>query len=154
MLDIPSLGPKTISLFWKEKGITSLDELKKAIEDKTLEGIKGVGAKKLDSIKQGIELLARSAGRLGIFIALPVAQSLVAQLREIKGVKAAEYAGSLRRRKETIGDLDLICTLETQAKGDDISAAFTKLPEVERILVQGPPRPASSPPPVCRSTCA
>jgi DNA polymerase (family 10) len=69
--------------------------------------------------------------------ALPIAQSLVARLRELAQVKQAEIAGSLRRRRETIGDVDLICSLAGPAAGGEVSAAFVKFPEVQRILGQG-----------------
>lgn len=138
MLDIPSLGPKTIALFWKQRGVTSIDQLTKALADGTLDGIKGIGQKKLDSIKQGIELKAKSAGRMGIGEAMPVAQSLVEQLRKVPGVVAAQYAGSLRRWRETVGDVDLICAVKDESHGQSISDAFVKFPEVARILGQGP----------------
>lgn len=137
MLEISGLGPKTIALFWKERGITTIDELAKALADGSLEGLKGIGAKKLDAIKQGIELRAKSAGRLGIGEALPVAESLVEQLRKVKGVRQVEFAGSLRRRKETVGDVDLICAVDDASQGEAISEAFVKLPEVVRVLGQG-----------------
>jgi len=138
MLDIPSLGPKTIALFWKQRGVTSIDELTKALADGKLDGIKGIGAKKLESIKQGIELKAKSAGRMGIGEAMPVAVSLVEQLRKVPGVRAAQYAGSLRRWRETVGDVDLICAVKDESEGQSISDAFVKFPEVARILGQGP----------------
>ena len=138
MLEIPSRGPKTIALFWKERGITSVDELTKALAEGKLDGLKGIGAKKLDSIKQGIELRAKSAGRMGIGDAQPVAESLVEQLRKVPGVMKAEYAGSLRRRRETVGDVDLICAVKDASEGQAISDAFVKFPEVVRVLGQGP----------------
>jgi DNA polymerase (family 10) len=137
MLEIPSLGPKTISLFWKERGVTSVAELKRALEEGKLDGLKGIGQKKLDSIKQGIELRAKSAGRVGIGEALPVARSLVGQLLKVPGVKQAEYAGSLRRRRETVGDVDLICAVSDEADGEAIAQAFVAFPEVVRVLGQG-----------------
>ncbi|HYE20015.1 MAG TPA: PHP domain-containing protein [Tepidisphaeraceae bacterium] len=137
MLQIPSLGPKTIALLWKERAVTSIDELKKAIEEGKLAGVKGVGEKKIQAIKDGIELLARSAGRMGIAEALPVAQSLLAQVRKIKGVKRAEAAGSLRRFRETVGDVDLVCAVSDQAEGEFITGEFVKLPEVSKVLGQG-----------------
>ena len=71
--------------------------------------------------------------------ALPIAEALVDQLREMKQVKQAEVAGSLRRRRETIGDVDLICSLADHdpAAGEAVAAAFVKFPEVERVLGQG-----------------
>ena len=137
MMEIPGLGPKTIALFWKERKITNLEELVKALDNGSLNGLKGVGEKKLESIKQGIAFRAQSAGRMGIGDALPIAQALVERLRALKEVKHAEIAGSLRRGRETIGDVDLICSLKDRAPGETVSAAFVKFPEVERILGQG-----------------
>jgi DNA polymerase (family 10) len=137
LLDIPGLGPKTISIFWKQRGVTNLEELVKAIDSGALAGLKGIGQKKIDAIKQGIALRSQAAGRMGIVDALPIAQSLVDRLREMKQVGQAEIAGSLRRRRETIGDVDLICSLKKDSSGDEVSAAFVEFPEVERILGQG-----------------
>jgi DNA polymerase (family 10) len=137
LLEIPGLGPKTIALLWKQRGVTNLEELVKAIDGGALAGLKGIGQKKIDSIKQGIALRAQAAQRMGIVDALPIAKSLVERLRGLKQVKQAEIAGSLRRRRETIGDVDLICSLKDQSLGEDVSAAFVKFPEVQRILGQG-----------------
>jgi DNA polymerase (family 10) len=138
MLKISGLGPKTVGLFWKERGITSIDELKAAIETGKLTDLKGIGEKKIESIKQGLTMLAQAGHRMGIVDALPIAQDLVRQLREIKTVKSAEIAGSLRRRRETVGDVDLICSLKDGANGQAISDTFVKFPSVQRILGQGP----------------
>jgi len=137
MMDIPQLGPKSIALFWKEKGITSIDALAKAIDDGSLRGLKGIGEKKLEAIKQGIELLRNASGRIGIDEALPIATDLVERLRKLPEVKHIEYAGSLRRRKETIGDVDLICAARAADAGDAIAKVFTQFPEVARVLGQG-----------------
>ena len=138
MLKISGLGPKTVGLFWKERGITSIDELKSAIETGKLADLKGIGEKKIESIKQGLAMLAQAGHRMGIVDALPIAQDLVRQLREIKTVKSAEIAGSLRRRRETVGDVDLICSLKDGAAGQAVSDTFVKFPAVQRILGQGP----------------
>ncbi len=137
MLKISGLGPKTVGMFWKERGITSIDELKAAIEGRKLDGLKGIGEKKIESIKQGIALMAAAGQRIGIVDVLPTAQELVRRLREMKTVKAAEIAGSLRRWKETIGDVDLICSLASGASGQEVSDAFVKFPGVQRVLGQG-----------------
>lgn len=137
LLEIPGLGPKTISLFWKQRKITNLEELVRALADGSLDGLKGMGEKKLESIRQGIAFLSQSAGRMGIGDALPIAAALVARLRGMEEVKQAEIAGSLRRGRETIGDVDLICSLKGRATGESVSAAFVKFPEVERVLGQG-----------------
>jgi DNA polymerase (family 10) len=137
LLDIPGLGPKTISMLWKQRGVTNLEELIKAIDSGALAGLKGIGEKKIEAIKQGISLRAQAAQRMGIVDALPIAQSLVERLRELPQVKQAEIAGSLRRRRETIGDVDLICSLSAPSTGQEVSAAFVKFPEVQRVLGQG-----------------
>ncbi|HEX8914536.1 MAG TPA: DNA polymerase/3'-5' exonuclease PolX [Humisphaera sp.] len=137
MMDIPGLGPKTIHLFWKERNIVDVEGLVKAIDDGSLKGLKGVGDKKIQAIKEGIALRAQSSGRIGIVEALPIAEELVARLRELKQVKQAEYAGSLRRRKETIGDVDLICSGKQADDGAAIAEAFTQFPEVTKVLGQG-----------------
>jgi DNA polymerase (family 10) len=137
MLDIPSLGPKTIALLWKERKITSVEQLQAAIEKGKLDGLKGIGDKKIEAIKQGIALRSQASRRIGIVDALEVGQAMLQALRDLPAVSHAEFAGSLRRRCETIGDIDLICALENPSAGDSVSAAFVKLPLVERILAQG-----------------
>jgi DNA polymerase (family 10) len=139
MMEIPGLGPKTIALFWKERGITSVEELVLAIDQKKLDGLKGVGEKKLETIKQGIALRAQSIGRMGIVDAMEIGESLVTRLRQNPLVKQAEIAGSLRRRRETVGDLDLVCALVegNDSDGEKVTAEFVKQPEVQRVLVQG-----------------
>ena len=135
MLLIPGLGPKTVALLWRERGITSTGQLLEAINTGKLDGLKGVGAKKIESIKQGIALRERAAGRLGIAEALPVAVAFVERVRALPGVKAAEFAGSLRRRQETIGDVDVVCC--TDGDGAAVLEAFTRFPEVDKVLVHG-----------------
>jgi DNA polymerase (family 10) len=140
MMQIPSLGPKTIALFWKERGITTIEELSKAIDAGTLAGLKGVGEKKLQSIKEGMALLAAAGGRKGLVDVLPVAVSLLEQVRALKGVGKAEIAGSLRRWKETIGDVDIVATLAAgveAAAATEITEAFAHFPQVTKILGQG-----------------
>lgn len=137
MLEIPGLGPKTIALLWKERGVTNVEELVKAIDEGKLDGLKGIGAKKIDSIKQGIALRAQAKGRVGIVEALPIGDSLVERVRALKGIKQAEVAGSLRRRKETIGDVDIVAAIDGKVDPSEISAEFVKFPEVQHILGQG-----------------
>ena len=137
MLDIPGLGPKTISMLWKQRGVTNIEDLVKAIDENKLAGLKGIGEKKIQSIKQGIAMRAQAAERRGIGDALPIAEALVARLCAIPQVKHAEIAGSLRRGRETIGDVDLICSIDSAAAGPAVSAAFVAFPEVTHINGQG-----------------
>lgn len=137
MLAIPSLGPKTIALFWRLRNITSIDQLKIAIETGQLEGIKGIGEKKIQSIKDGIELLASIGGRKGLVDVLPLAMSMLQQVRQLPGIERAEIAGSLRRWKETIGDVDIVASTASDDAGMTITQAFTQFPQVTKVLGQG-----------------
>jgi DNA polymerase (family 10) len=137
MLQIPGMGPKTIALLWKERKIESIDALLKAIDAGKLDGLKGIGPKKIEQIKQGIAFRATSGGRMKISDALPIAEALLDQVRHLDGVEKAEIAGSLRRRRETIGDVDLIAALKNPDDGDRVSKEFTQLPQVQRVLGQG-----------------
>ncbi|HEY8665767.1 MAG TPA: PHP domain-containing protein [Tepidisphaeraceae bacterium] len=138
MLKIGGLGPKTISLLWKERGITSIEQLLEAIDSGKLAGLKGIGEKKIAAIKVGIAFRAQASGRVGIVDAAAVAEALAERLRKIKVVRRAEIAGSLRRRKETIGDVDIVCAVGEMSAGAAIAAEFVKFPEVDRVLGQGP----------------
>ncbi len=148
LLQIPGLGPKTIALLWKEAGITSLEDLKKKIAGDELTHIKGMGAKKIENLRKSVEFVASTGTRVRIGQALPVAQWFVDKLRTFAGVKEAAYAGSLRRGRETIGDVDLLVAadvpLPTDPKADKnplahrIMEQFLKLEPVKEILGQGP----------------
>ena len=134
MMDIPGMGPKTLSMVHKEKGIGHLSQLEKAIEDGSLVGLPGIGEKKVENIKRGIELLKASKGRMNLGIAFPLAKRIVEALREKTGSKKIEWAGSLRRMRENIGDIDILATGPNQGK---IIYAFTHLPEVKEVLASG-----------------
>lgn len=134
MLQIPNLGPKTIALLWKQRKITSIDELSKAIEQGKLEGLAGMGEKKIQLIKEGIALRAQAGQRIGIVKAMKIGDALAEQLRKLPGTAEVEIAGSLRRRKETIGDIDIVCASNS---GEKIAEGFAKFPQVARVLGQG-----------------
>jgi len=138
MLEIPGLGPKTIALLWKEREITNIDQLKAALSLGMLKGLKGMGDKKITAIQEGLVLLESSGGRVGLPIALRIGAAFLESVRKLPGVKRAELAGSLRRGKETIGDIDIICsTTGAATTGKSVTAAFAALPGVVKILGQG-----------------
>ncbi|MGD1276343.1 MAG: DNA polymerase/3'-5' exonuclease PolX [Tepidisphaeraceae bacterium] len=137
MLEIPNLGPKTIALLWKQRGITSIDELAKAIDAGKLAELPGMGEKKIQLIKQGLALRTAAGKRIGIVTALPLGEMLAEQLRHLSGVAAAEVAGSLRRRSETVGDLDLVCAVKKGAGGEAVAEAFVEFPQVHRVQAKG-----------------
>ncbi len=133
-LAVPGLGPKKIALVWKELGITTLPELDQAAKDGKLRGLPGMGEKSEAQIIAGIESLSRRSGRLPLGRAYPLAQAIIAQLRQVPGVSAAEPAGSLRRMRPTVGDLDI---LVAAAESAPVMDAFVNLPRVERVLGKG-----------------
>ena len=125
IMKIPSVGPKTAALLWKEGGVTTIEMLKAKIEAKALLDIKGVGEKKLLKILENLAHLATSAGRVRLGEALPIAEEFTAFLRGLPGVQDAQYCGSLRRGKETIGDIDIAVSSPLD-NGPAIAAAVTK----------------------------
>jgi DNA polymerase (family 10) len=133
-LRVPGLGPKKIALIWKELGITSLRELTAAAREGKLRSVPGMGAKSEALIVKGIESLARRTGRVPLGRAWPLAQQIVAALKKVPGVRTAEPAGSLRRMRPTVGDLDI---LVASAESPPVMEAFTTLPGVMRVLGSG-----------------
>lgn len=134
MMEIPGMGPKTLAMIHKEKGISNLSQLEKAIENGSLIDLPGMGEKKAENIKRGIELLRASKGRMNLGVAFPLARRIVETLREKTGSKKIEWAGSLRRMRENIGDIDILATGPNHEK---IVHAFTHLPEVKEVLASG-----------------
>ncbi len=134
LLAIQGLGPKTLFLAQKELEIGNLEDLRRAVDDGSLEKLPGMGAKKVDNIRKGIQLFLASKERISLGVALPIAEAIIGRLRDIAGVKRISMAGSLRRHRETVGDIDILCEGED---GEGIIRAFTALPGVERVLASG-----------------
>jgi DNA polymerase (family 10) len=133
-LQVPGLGPKKIALIWKELGITKMADLEKAAKDGKLRDLPGMGEKSEAQIIAGIESLARRSGRIPLGRAWPLAQEIITKLKEVEGVVAAEPAGSLRRMRPTVGDLDILVAAPDSAP---VMQAFTSLPGVMRVLGKG-----------------
>jgi len=135
MLAIPEVGPKTARLLWQEAGLTTIAAVKAAAEAGELRKLPGLGAKSEANILAGIEALARRTGRTPLGTAWPLAQELLSGLRTAApGLVRAAAAGSLRRWRATIGDLDLLAAAED---GEPVMAAFTALPQVAEVLLSG-----------------
>jgi DNA polymerase (family 10) len=133
-LSVPSLGPKKVGMIWKTLGITSLSDLESAAKAGKLRDLPGMGAKSESAILEGIASLSRRSGRLPLGRAYPLAQNIIAQLKKVKGVAAAEPAGSLRRMRSTVGDLDILVAAKDSSAAME---AFTNLPNVSRVLGKG-----------------
>ena len=135
LLPVPDLGPKKIKLFWEALGITSLSELEAAAKAGKLRDLPGMGPKSEAKILEGIASLARRGDRMLLGDAMPMARELQVALRDLPGVVDAQVAGSLRRWRETVGDIDI---LVASHQADPVMDAFTKLPRVARVLGRGP----------------
>jgi len=133
-LAVQSLGPKKIALIWKTLSITTLAELEAAAKDGKLRGLAGMGEKSETAILEGIASLGRRSGRIPLGRAYPLAQSIASQLKKVKGVVDAQPAGSLRRMRSTVGDLDILVAAKESAP---VMEAFVKLPGVSRVLGKG-----------------
>jgi DNA polymerase (family 10) len=134
LLQIPDLGPKKVAMFYKKLSIQTIDQLKEAAQQQKLRELPGMGEKSEAKILAGIESLTRRSGRLPLGVVLPFAEELLASVRKIPGVKAAELAGSLRRMRHTVGDIDLLVAAK---KPEAVIAAFVAAPNVARVTGQG-----------------
>jgi DNA polymerase (family 10) len=134
LMAIPGLGPKKAMVLYQELGVVSVDELLAAIEDDRVAGLKGFGGKTQENILRGIQQAASSGGRVLVSAALDVAEGFLAELSAMPKVRRAAYAGSLRRMRETIGDVDL---LVASTEPRPIMDAFVALPTVSRVLAHG-----------------
>ncbi|HLD94990.1 MAG TPA: helix-hairpin-helix domain-containing protein, partial [Anaerolineales bacterium] len=135
LLRVPDMGPKKAQMFWKQLGITNLAELEAAAHEGKLRDLPGMGEKSEAKVLAGIESLSRRTTRNPLGKAWPAAQSILAQLRTVPGVERVEAAGSLRRMRDTIGDLDL---LAAAVDSSVVMDAFIQLPGVARVLGSGP----------------
>lgn len=134
LMSIPGLGPKKAMVLYRELGVASVPELVAAIDDERVAGLKGFGGKTQESILRGLQQLSDSGGRVLVSVALDVAESHLAELSRLRQVRRAAYAGSLRRMRETIGDIDL---LVASGQAEPVMNAFVALPSVARVLAHG-----------------
>lgn len=134
MLSIPDVGPRTAMLLHRELGIASVDELKEAALNHRLRGLRGFGEKTEERILQGIGVLESRGGRMLLGEALPVAEAYVEHLRSRLSIEAISICGSLRRGRETIGDIDI---LVGSRDSEDVTCAFVDYPAVENVLLSG-----------------
>ena len=142
LLTIPGVGPKSVKTLYDNLHISSIAELKKAIEDGVVETLPGFGEKKAAGILRGIEFLQKATGRIRLDQAMIAAHIVTDYLRPLPGIDRIETAGSLRRWAETIGDVDLLVTSGTanskaEQTPEQIIESFTTAPFVERVLAAG-----------------
>jgi DNA polymerase (family 10) len=136
LMKIPGIGPKAVLKLRAELNVQSIADLKEAIAEQKLRGLKGFGAKTEEKLAQTLARMDQegAGSRTPISVALPLAERIVAQLAELPGVSHASYCGSLRRFSETIGDLDLLVVAENPLALMD---AVVGWPFVDHVLVKG-----------------
>ncbi|MEX2407335.1 MAG: DNA polymerase/3'-5' exonuclease PolX [Actinomycetota bacterium] len=134
MTAIAGLGPKKAMVLYRELGISNVDELRHALDAGQLAGLKGFGARSEENIRRGIQRLSQQSGRALISAAMDLAEYFLERLAGRKDVQRIEYAGSLRRMAETIGDVDLLLASEDP---EAVMEAFTAVGIVERVLAKG-----------------
>ncbi|MGA2047616.1 MAG: DNA polymerase/3'-5' exonuclease PolX [Terracidiphilus sp.] len=139
LLKLPGMGPKTVALLWSAAQIASIDALAEAIEGGRLAGLPRMGEKQIEKLRKGIDDYRRSAGRYRIDVAEEAAQRISAYLLAFDGIERVTPAGSLRRGRETAGDLDLLvtgpaCAPEHTAAAVEYVAAY---PGIHNIIAKG-----------------
>lgn len=136
MLKIPGLGPKRVKILYDKLKIDSIEKLKQAAESKKLENLDGFGAKIEENILKGIELLKKHADKFLYPIAKEYADRIVEHLKRQKSINKIEIAGSLRRKKEIIGDIDILVSVKGK-NTEEIMEAFVHHPDVLNVTAKG-----------------
>ncbi|NOK85696.1 MAG: DNA polymerase/3*-5* exonuclease PolX [Chloroflexi bacterium AL-W] len=137
VMRLNGVGPKKAKLFWDELDITTIEALQTAAQAGKLAGLKGMGAKSEQKVLEAIEASTRQTGRMPLGKALPAAQKIAAMLNDIDTVLRVEIAGSIRRARPTIGDVDILVAVAEMAHSAEIMQAFVSMENVARILGQG-----------------
>jgi len=134
LVAVPELGPKKVSMLYEELHVRTLNDLERAAKRGAIKSLPGFGKKSEEKILRGIEILRRTGDRRLLGDVLPLARHLEMEMESLPGVQRATVAGSVRRRRETVGDFDFVVT-STQPK--QTMEALADLIEVKKILEQG-----------------
>ena len=134
LLEVPGVGPKTAKLLSERLRITSLDRLERAVKAHRLRSLPGFQAKKEENLLKGLAIVRKGQARMHLGVALPLAHRLLELLKAVPGVTRVSTAGSLRRMRETIGDLDLLAASSRPAR---VMEALTQSPLCARVLASG-----------------
>ena len=139
LLEIPGVGPRTVKQFHEELGIETLEDLRRAAEAGALRELKGISEKTERQVLAGIAALETRQERMRLGQAETLVETLLAELSDVPGLRSIQPAGSYRRRRETIGDLDLLAETD---RPTELVERFTALGSVESVLAKGPHKAA------------
>ena len=137
ILKISGFGPKTVRTFWLEGGVTDEATLRAFLDTEQAASLPRMGAKTIAKLKTALNFARASAQRVRLGQAMPIAQLIVSRMKELKGVDQSAFAGSLRRGRDTVGDIDILVTLKDDAAASAVSEAFRTMPEVQHVLATG-----------------
>jgi DNA polymerase (family 10) len=140
LLHVQGLGPKRVRTLWHDLDIQTLEQLARAARDGRIRALPGFGAKTEENILQAVEAHLSKARRIKLATAAQYAEPLAAWLRGAQGVQSIDIAGSYRRCRETVGDLDILVTLDVAADSSDAIRRFVSYDEVAEVLAQGTTR--------------
>jgi len=135
LLKISGLGPKTIFMLHEKLNVSNLDELEKAAREHRIRRLPRMGLTREKNLLKAIERYKKRSSRILLSVAEPVVNEVLAYLGRIEGLEHITAAGSYRRGKETVGDIDI---LATASRPEEIIAAFVRMPMVETVLGRGP----------------
>ncbi|HJX67460.1 MAG TPA: DNA polymerase/3'-5' exonuclease PolX [Candidatus Limnocylindrales bacterium] len=139
LLGIPGVGPRTVKQLHEELGVETLDDLRRAAEAGTLRGLRGMSEKTEEQVLAGIATLENRKDRMRLGQAEAIVETLLAELADTPGLRSIQPAGSFRRRRETVGDLDLLAETDQPLELVD---RFVGLPSVESVIAKGPHKAA------------
>ncbi|MEM1184128.1 MAG: DNA polymerase/3'-5' exonuclease PolX [Planctomycetota bacterium] len=134
VMGVQGLGPKTVRAMWKDLDVTDLDGLSRVIDSGELASLPRMGAKAVEKIRTSLKFLESTGTRLHVGVALPVAEKVVEFMASVEGVTRVEHAGSLRRGKETIGDVDVLCVAKDPKAAHE---AFRGMEGVVDVIASG-----------------
>ena len=136
LMDVPGIGPKTLKVAYEKLGVKSKDDFIRALRNGSLEKLPGFGRKKVEKILKGIKLWERSRERISLIDAYQMAQEVLEYVKGIGGVIEAQVAGSIRRMRETVGDIDILVSA-TKESWSGIHEGFVRYPGVKEVLAKG-----------------
>jgi len=134
LLRIQGLGPKTLSILFKKLKVRSLPDLEKALDGEEILELRGFGKKKINDIKKGVRIFKKSKERTLLGVALPISELIVKAIDSIPGTEGTVVAGSLRRFRETVKDIDILSMSDNT---EETVKAFTKMSFVQDVLASG-----------------
>jgi DNA polymerase (family 10) len=134
LMDVPGVGPRTLKLIHDKFKVTTMDEFIKILDDPRILTLPGMGEKKIENIKRGLELYLSMQERIPLGIAVNIVEDIIEYMKESKKVELISGCGSYRRMKETVGDIDILVVGED---GTKLIEHFTKFPSVTDVLASG-----------------